>query len=324
KNAVEGLAAVNQLMQASSKTSSEIQEAKTLDSINSQTEALANDARVRAIGTKIEALKTNADGIGKVMNMSQQQLQNSVNEYNIKAQEEQRAFQREARDRLKAADLKEAKNEKITDSLFDLANQARLANGMQPFAEKDKDLIKSQMNASGPVGDNLRQLIAMGMDISATGKVVQGTNPVEAADFRAKIGYQPTTPTEEKILGIQQQVWSADKAIKEAKTKQDKIIAANESVLKKIQSDQSNVTASASSLTPPVSWSTLGASAAIKKNRLWNEVIGPQITDNIATQAIEPTDMYNRLVGVVVSGKGTINEAAQFYNQYANLSVGVN
>lgn len=324
QSAGEQLASVNQLMQASSKTSTEIQQAITVDSINSRTEALANDARVKAIGAKIEAIKTNAEGINSVLQLGQQQLSNSIQAYNIKAQEEQRAFQREQRDRLKAADLKEARNENVTNSMFDLANQARLANGLQPFPESQRDLIKAQISAAGPVGDNIRQFVSMGLELSSTGKVVQGLTPVEAADFRQKVGYQPTTPTEEKILGNVQQVWAADKAIKEAKSKQDKIIAANEAVLKRIQADQANVTTSASSLTPPVSWATLASSKAIQENKLYREVIGPQITDNIATQAIEPTDMYNRLVGAVVAGKGSVNEAAQLYHQYATISVGIN
>lgn len=322
-NASSTLAQVNQHMQASSKTTAEIQTRLTEGTIESMSSAIEADTRAEAARIRADGLYKQSTHVLQVANLSGEQLRNKVKEYDILVNEEQRAFMNEQRALNRRQFDKELKEEKLTGQLYDLVNLGLQANGKQPLPESQRELMKSQLNRTGPMGDSLRELAFQGQTIlTAGGKVVQGSTPTEAAQFRQKINYEPATNEERNTLEIVQAQFGSQ-AVLEAKGAA-KVEAANKAVLDKLNADQSNISGAPDSLAKPATWATLATSEGIRNHRVWKEVISPTITDNISTNYAEPKEMYTRLVGAVTSGKANINEAADLYTKYAVYSVEMN
>lgn len=324
KTAGETLAAVNQAMQSSAKTTGEIQTKITDATIASMSSAIAADTAADAAKVRFNALQTSAHTVMQVAALNESQLKNRLKEYDIKKDAEQLAFMNEQRMMMRRQFDKEVRDGKIADQQVDLINLALESNGKQPIAQENRELFKDQMNKAGPQGEALRELLFQGFAIKTSGgQVVQGSTPAEAAEFRQKINYVPTTQAEQNTLDIVTTQFNAPE-VREAKSKADKIDAANSAVLKKLQFDEGNVTIASDSLAKPASWATLATSKAITNNRLWKEVIAPTITDNISTNEVAPADMYTRLVAAVGSGKANINEASNLFTLYAGYSVEMN
>lgn len=323
-NASNTLALVNQQMQSSAKTTGEIQTRITEGTIESMSSAIEADTRAEAAKIRAQSLHTGAQQVLQVSNLNSQALSNKIKEYDILANEEQRAFMNEERILNRRRFEKELKEEKLTDQLYDLVNLGLRANGKQELPESQRELMKSQLNKTGPMGDSLRELAFQGQTIlTSGGKIVHGSTPTEAAQFRNKINYEPATNEERNTLEIINAQFGLP-AVRDAKSAVAQAEAANRAVLDKLNADQSNISGAPDSLAKPATWATLATSEAIRNNRLWKEVISPTITDNISTNYAEPKEMYTRLVGAVTSGKATINEAADLYTKYAGYSVEMN
>lgn len=322
---VQELAQVNQLMQSSAKTSAEIQTRVTESTNASVAEALAHDQLAAAAKAHIFALQTNAHQVKDILSLSEQQLRNKIKEFDIgeavSMREMRKAQMEQMMDIRKAA----AEDKQAAKLSIDSINYALMSNGKDPIPEDQVPLIAQQLNRPGEFGDMLRSLFTQGTVARlSAGQFTQGSSPTEAAEFRNKIGYMPQTETERDTLAVVEGTMQSSPGVKEAKNNAERIQAANLAVKTKLSQDENNINTSPGSLAKPISWATMAASDAFRNNKLFKEVIGPQITDNISTNAIEPTELFKRLTVAVKNKQANIDEAVNFYNTFANQSVLMN
>lgn len=322
---VQELAQVNQLMQSSAKTSAEIQTRVTESSNAGVAEALAHDQIAAAAKAQIFALQTNAHQVKDILKMSEQQLKNKVKEFNIgeavSMREMRKAEMEQMMDiRKKAADSKNAAKLSI-----DSINYALIANGKDPIPEDQVPLIAQQLNRPGEFGDMLRGLFTQGTVARlSSGEFTQGSTPTEAMAFRNKIGFQPQTETERDTLAVVESTMNSAPGFKEAKNNTERVDAMNKAVSARLTQDENNINIAPGSLAKPMSWATMAASDAFKNNKVFKEIIGPQITDNIATNAIEPVELFKRLGTALKSNQITIPEMKDFYQAYGAQSMLLN
>lgn len=320
------LAAVNQLMQSSARTTAEIQTRVTESTNASVSEALLHDQMGATARAKIQALQTNAHGIKEILNLNEQQLRNKIKEFDIGEAVEMRALRKAQIQSMIDARADSADAKSVREGAMDFINLALVANGKTELPDNQKALIADQLNKPGQAGELARSLFAKGLEITmAGGKVIQGSTPTEAAEFRQQIGYAPQNETEQNTLGIVQGLMTHSRLVQEApNTKQGKQDAANLAVKQKLDTDENNISTDRNSLAKPITWATAAMSEAFLNNRLFKEVISPQITDNISTNAIEPVELFKRLTTAVKAKQGTIDEAVALYNSYATLSIQMN
>lgn len=322
---VQELAQVNQLMQSSAKTSGEIQTRVTESTNATVAEALAHDQLAAAAKAKIFALQTGANQVKDILGMSEQQLRNKIKEFDIgeamSMREMRKAQMEQMMDIRKAA----AEDKQAARLSIDSINYALISNGKDPIPEDQVPLIAQQLNRPGEFGEMLRSLFTQGTVARLSdGQFTQGSSPTEAAEFRNKIGYMPQTETERDTLAVVEGTMQSSPGVKEAKNNTERIQAANQAVRTKLSQDENNINTSPGSLAKPISWATMAASDAFRNNKLFKEVIGPQITDNVSTNAIEPTELFKRLTSAVKNKQASIDEAVNFYNTFANQSVLIN
>lgn len=319
------LATVNQLMQTGARTSAEIQTRVTEETNASLAEALAKDQVAVAARARITALQTNSQNISNVLNMSAQQLNNKVQEFNIGEAVDMRNLRKAQIEQMMALRDAAQKDKEASRASFEFINQALISNGKDPIPPEMEGTIVQQLNTNTPTGKLLQELYANGVKgVLSQGEFSQGATPVEAARFREQIGFTPTTATEHETLLKIESTMSNSKLVQEAKSGAERLQAMNDSVRIKLETDQTNVNASKDSLTPPVSWATMSASEALRNNKVFKEVLAPQITDNVSLQAVEPSDIFKRL-GAAVRGKQvSIAEADKVLEAYAHLSIEAN
>lgn len=317
------LETVNQLMHSSARVTASIQTRVTEETAASLAEALASDQKIAAIKTRIMAQQTNSKNITDVLNMSGQQLANKVNEFNIGEAMDMRNLRKAQIQQMMDMRAEAAKDRKVSDMAFELINSSLMSNGKAPLQEELRDTIGHQLNRPGPAGDMLRELYANGVQTAANNGVPQqGANPVEAAMFREKIGgYKPTTEPERETLELVEYAMATDKAVAMATKPAERMQAMNDAVRKKLEADQMDINTNPDSLAKPISWATMSASEAFRNNRLYKEIISPQITDNIASQAADPKEFFKRIATAVKNKQATINEAEELYGNYVNASI---
>lgn len=322
---VQELAHVNQLMQSSAKTTAEIQTRLTADTNASVAEALAHDQIAAATKAKIFALQTGAAQVKDILNLNEQQLRNKIKEFDIGEAVSMREMRKAQMEQMMDIRKEAADNKNAARLSIDSINYALISNGKDPIPEDQVPLIAQQLNRPGEFGDTLRTLFTQGTIARLSeGQFTQGSSPTEAAEFRNKIGYMPQTETERDTLAIVEGTMQSSPGVKEAKNNVERIQAANQAVKAKLTQDENNINTSPGSLAKPMSWATMASSDVFRNNKLFKEVIAPQITDNVSTNAIEPTELFKRLTTAVKNKQANIDEAVNFYNTFANQSLLLN
>lgn len=322
---VQELAQVNQLMQSSAKTTAEIQTKLTAETNASMAEALAHDQLASAAKAKIFALQTGAAQVKDILGMSEQQLRNKIKEFDIGEAADMRAFRKAQMEQMMDIRKAAAEDKQAARLSIDSINYALISNGKDPIPEEQVPLIAQQLNRPGEFGDTLRELFTQGTIARLSqGEFSQGSTPTEAAEFRNKVGFIPQTETERDTLAVVEGTMQNAPGVKEAKNNAERLSAANNAVKIRLSQDENNINTSPGSLAKPMSWATMAASDVFRNNKLFKEVISPQITDNIATNAIEPVELFKRLSTAVKSKQTNIDEAVQFYNTFANQSLLLN
>lgn len=322
---VRELSAVNSLMQSSAKTSSEIQTRVTEATNASVQEALANDQRAVAAKAKVAALQTGAQNIKDVLSLSEAQVRNKIKEFEIGEAQDMRALRKAQIDQMMEIRKHAQDNKAAADTSIDFINHALVQSGKAPISQENRAGVLDQLNKAGPGGDMLRELYQQGLlGTLSGGKFVQGSTPIEAAAFRDKVNYTPQTAAEQETLSAVDGIMKGAPGVKEAKSNAEKINAANIAVQAKLDHDQDNISTDSNSLAKPISWATMAASDAFRENRVFKEIISPQITDNISMQAIDPADLFKRLDTAVKKNQVSLPEAASFYQLYGGVSVTTN
>lgn len=322
---VQELAQVNQLMQSSAKTSAEIQTRVTESTNASVAEALAHDQLAAAAKARIFALQTGANQVKDILGMSEQQLRNKVKEFDIGEAMDMRAMRKAQMEQMMDIRKEAADSKNAAKLSIDSINYALISNGKDPIPEDQVPLIAQQLNRPGEFGDMLRSLFTQGTVARLSeGEFSQGSTPTEAMAFRDKIGFQPQSETERDTLAVVEGTMNSAPGFKEAKTNAERVDAMNKAVSARLTQDENNINISPGSLAKPMSWATMASSDAFRNNKLFKEVIAPQITDNISTNAIEPTELFKRLTSAVKSKQATVDEAVNFYNTFANQSILLN
>lgn len=322
---VQELAQVNQLMQSSAKTTAEIQTRVTESTNASVAEALAHDQLAAAAKARIFALQTGANQVKDILSMSEQQLRNKIKQFDIGEAMDMRAMRKAQMEQMMDIRKEAADSKQAAKLSIDSINYALISNGKDPIPEEQVPLIAQQLNKPGEFGEMLRALFTQGTIARLSdGQFTQGDTPTEAAEFRNKIGYIPTSETERDTLAVVEGTMQSAPAVREAKNNTERFQAANQAVKTKLSQDESNINTSPGSLAKPISWATMAASDAFRDTKLFKEVISPQITDNISTNAIEPTDLFKRLAIAVKHKQATVDEAVNYYNTFANQSVLMN
>jgi len=322
---VQELAQVNQLMQSSAKTTAEIQTRVTESTNASVAEALAHDQLAAAAKARIFALQTGANQVKDILSMSEQQLRNKIKQFDIGEAMDMRAMRKAQMEQMMDIRKEAADSKQAAKLSIDSINYALISNGKDPIPEEQVPLIAQQLNKPGEFGDMLRTLFTQGTIARLSeGEFSQGSTPTEAAEFRNKIGYMPQTETERDTLAVVEGTMQSSPGVKEAKNNNERLQAANQAVKVKLSQDENNINTSPGSLAKPISWATMASSDAFRNNKLFRDVISPQITDNISTNAIEPTDLFKRLSTAVKNKQASIDEAVNFYNTFANQSILMN
>lgn len=322
---VQELAHVNQLMQSSAKTTAEIQTKVTAETNASVAEALAHDQIAAAAKAKIFALQTGAAQVKDILGLSGQQLRNKIKEFDIGEAASMREMRKAQMEQMMDIRKAAAEDKQAARLSIDSINYALISNGKDPIPEDQVPLVAQQLNRPGEFGDTLRALFTQGTigRLSADG-FTQGSSPTEAAEFRSKIGYMPQTETERDTLAVVEGTMANSPGVKEAKDNAERVNAANAAVRAKLGQDETNINTSPGSLAKPMSWATMASSDAFRNNKLFKEVINPQITDNISTNAIEPVELFKRLTTAVKTKQASITEAVNFYNIFASQSLLLN
>ena len=325
RNAVQELAAANELMQSGARTSAEIQTRVTEATNADLNEALLNDQKAAAAKAKIVALQTGASQIKEILGLSDQQLRNEIKKFEIGEAMDMRALRKAQIEQMMAMRDHMLQDREVKKNAIEFINYALTQNGKDPIAEDHTAGILDQLNKPGAAGEMLRELYSQGLLGALSGdKFMQGGTPVDAAAFREKINYMPTTATERDILATVEGIMRTSKPVLEAKSMGEKIMAGNGAVTDKLELDQTDITTAQNSLTRPISWTTLSHSQALTNSRVYREILAPQITENIAADPIEPSDLFKRLGAAIKLNKISINEAVDFTQMYAYTSMNVN
>lgn len=357
QSGVQELRATNELMQSGARTSAEIQTRVTEATNADLNQALLNDQKAAAAKAHIVALQTGASQVKEILSLSGQQLHNEIKKFEIgeamdmralrKAQIEQMMEHRtnmaedRANARADAADMRALRKSEIEQRMamrdqllsdkevkknaVDFINYALAQNGKDQITEEHTAGILDQLNKPGAAGEMLRELYSQGLLGALSGdKFTQGGTPVDAAAFREKINYIPSTGTERDILSNVEGVMRTSKGVLEAKSVKERIEAGNAAVMSQLDSDQSNITIAQGSLTKPISWSTMSQSQAFANNKVFTQVIAPQITDNIKADPIDPSDLFKRVGAALKTNQISIDEAVDFTKMYAGMSIQMN
>lgn len=325
RNAVNELAAVNELMQSGARTSAEIQTRVTEATNADLNEALLNDQKAAAARAKIVALQTGASQIKEILGLNEQQLRNEIKKFEIGEAMDMRALRKAQIEQMMAMRDHMLQDKEVKKNAIEFINYALTQNGKDPITEEHTAGILDQLNKPGAAGEMLRELYSQGLLGALSGdKFMQGGTPVDAAAFREKINYIPTTATERDILATVEGIMRTSKPVLEAKSMSEKIMAGNGAVTDKLEIDQTDITTAQNSLTKPISWTTLSHSQALTNSRVYREILAPQITENIAADPIEPSDLFKRLGAAIKANKLSIDEAVDFTQMYAGMSIHVN
>jgi len=347
---VQELDAVNKLMQSSNRTSAEIQTRVTEDTIAGIKKALAADQQAAASKAEILALQTGAAQVKELLGMSTQQVLNTVKQFEIgeamdmrelrkeqmRQMIEHRAANQEERiaRRAELEDMTKLRKLQLENALetaqgkkdsIKFINYALAQNGKTPLTEEEAIGVLDQLNKPGPGGDMLRDLYQQGLSGSlSNGKFSQGSTPMEALDFRSKINYYPTTEAEATTLSNVEGVMFNNQAYKTATNQAGKIDAANKAVMAKLKADQENISISNTSLAKPIDWNTMASSRAFQEDPVFKEFIGPSITPSIASNPIDPKDLFVKLGSLAKENKITPDQMVNFYRLYAATSIEMN
>lgn len=325
RNAVQELAAANELMQSGARTSAEIQTRVTEATNADLNEALLNDQKAAAARAKIVALQTGASQIKEILGLNEQQLRNEIKKFEIGEAMDMRALRKAQIEQMMAMRDHMLQDREVKKNAIEFINYALTQNGKDPITEDHTAGILDQLNKPGAAGEMLRELYSQGLLGALSGdKFMQGGTPVDAAAFREKINYIPTTATERDILATVEGIMRTSKSVLEAKSMGEKIMAGNGAVTDRLELDQTDITTAQNSLTKPISWTTLSHSQALANSRVYREILAPQITENIAADPIEPSDLFKRLGAAIKINKLSIDEAVDFTQMYAGMSIHVN
>lgn len=321
----KGLVELNQAMQSSAKTSEEISTKLTEASNADLTAALAKDQMAAAARAKIQALVTSAHNIRAVLDMSAQQVNNKVQEFNIGEAQSMRELRKaqiaqimEQRELLK--DEKQARSLAIDSINYSLAK-----NNKSPIPPDQEVSVLRALETKTPLGDMLRNLQQQGLlGRISEDKFSQGNTPAEALQARSALGYQPIDAVEQEMLGVVDSLLLSAPEVTTAKTAQQKIDAGNLAVQNKLLQDQQDITVEPKSLAKPITWDTMSKHAAFINDPIYKNIIAPQITPNIAKDHIAPNELFKRLNEAVTQKQISIASAARFQHTYANASILMN
>lgn len=316
---------VNKLIQSSAKTTAIIQTRVTESTNASVAEALANDQMAVAAKAKIYALQTGAHQIKDILSMSDQQLRNKIKEFDIGEAVSMRQFREAQMDQMMAIRKEAADNKNAAKLSIDSINYALLVSGKDPIPEEQVPLVAQQLNKPGEFGDLLRTLFTRGTlgRLSEDG-LVQGDTPMEARQYREQLNTHPRSEAERDTLAVIDGLMDSAPGLKTAKTNEERVNASNVAVSARLSQDENNINTSPGSLAKPMSWATMATSDAFRNNRVFKDIISPQITDNISTNAIEPVELFKRLGTALKAKQITIPEMKDFYQTYGAQSILLN
>lgn len=325
QSGVQELRAANELMQSGARTSAEIQTRVTEATNADLNQALLNDQKAAAAKAHIVALQTGASQVKEILSLSGQQLHNEIKKFEIGEAMDMRALRKAQIEQMMAMRDHALQDKDVKKNAIDFINYALAQNGKDQITEEHTAGILDQLNKPGAAGEMLRELYSQGLLGALSGdKFTQGGTPVDAAAFREKINYIPSTGTERDILSNVEGVMRTSKGVLEAKSVKERIEAGNAAVMSQLDSDQSNITTAQGSLTKPISWSTMSQSQAFANNKVFTQVIAPQITDNIKADPIDPSDLFKRVGAALKTNQISIDEAVDFTKMYAGMSIQMN
>ena len=343
------LGKINQQMRESAITTAEIQTRVTEQTAKSAVEAVTADQNLKVINARLQTLATGADNVNRLLNLSKEQLNNAAKYYDVQStefnknialrnlalQEKSHADLAELRGmniQLKEEQLKNISNlrkaaesdEESKNLAFELINQSLAMNGKKPIDASYRDqVLEGMAKDKSEQGEMYRNLYAQGMHrLITNGEHVQGINPVEAKKFRDTIGYTPNSLHEQQLLAEVDSTLAKGAA---KATKANEILTlANQEVADKLSKDQENIDVGNNSFAKPATWATMAASEAFRNNKLFRNVISPQITENISTEYAAPAEIFKRVATAVQHKQASLNEATELLTMYSNFSVMMN
>ena len=325
QSGVQELRATNELMQSGARTSAEIQTRVTEATNADLNQALLNDQKAAAAKAHIVALQTGASQVKEILSLSGQQLHNEIKKFEIGEAMDMRALRKAQIEQMMAMRDHALQDKDVKKNAIDFINYALAQNGKDQITEEHTAGILDQLNKPGAAGEMLRKLYSQGLlGALSGGKSAQGGSPVEAATFREDINYIPATGTERDILSTVEGLLRSSESVLNAKGSMARIEAGNTAVIDQLNSDQSNITTAQGSLTKPISWSTMSQSQAFANNKVFTQVIAPQITDNIKADPIDPSDLFKRVGAALKANQISIDEAVDFTKMYAGMSIQMN
>lgn len=296
---------VSDLTQESAQTNLNIQQTKTVSSVEAEANALLLDAQTKANAAKIQGIQLGAQGIKEAQNMRQQIFNN-----NLQLAQEARANESMALARENAARQREAHslaiaekkaNDKTMATYLDGVNSYRASIGQAPI---DQATLKIKLGSAAGKAE-MDNAFEFGLVVAQTGRQVLGGTPAEAM-FNiaqtpgAKIA-PGTTALFEKLSNITQTAANGPNI----KNNQQRVSAVNEAIAAEAKKQQSGAIGRDSIYSPPPL--TTLVDAEIQRLPITQKLLKPALDSG--TTEFNPRALLPQALELVKKGELSLNDA---------------
>lgn len=319
--------AVNSHVQQSAKTADMIEQSLTADGVASVSRALDNVFAGKAAAARLEAAKTNADGIKSALELDARGAQAYLQQVQLRNSEEDRAMARE-RHGLAVKEynirLQKLDDEKAAEGIqLSLANAALVAEGKNPL-----DISRFKMFKASSA-DFLDSLIRKGMQLQVDGRqnYSHGATIGDRFQWQSTIGWKPELPQQETIMRWQLEARNAAVA-GAAGSGKDKTMqaAANADATFANRFKTEQMAIGEGSPFKAASWKVFDTRAPhIAANPVWQKYIKPLIADDrTASQSVDEKTVIEAAVSAVANKDVSSAQAALFVKQLFTQAVALN
>lgn len=319
--------AINSHVQQSAKTVDAIEESLTAEGIASTSRALDNMFKTKAAAARLEAAKTNADGIKSALELDARGAQAYLQQVQLRNSEEDRAMARE-RHGLAVKEynirLQKLDDEKAAEGIqLSLANAALVAEGKNPL-----DINRFKMFKASSA-DFLDSLIRKGMQLQVDGRqnYTHGATIGDRFQWQNTIGWKPELPQQETVMRWQLEARNAAVAGATG-TGKDKTMQANANAdaafAARFRTEQLAITEGSPFKAP--AYAVFDKRAPhISANPIWQKYIKPVIADErTAAQSVDEKVILNAAVTAVANREVSSAQASLFIKQLFSQAVALN
>lgn len=327
QDAQKGLDAINTLNQQTAAGQLAIAKTQSVATVAAAADEQIQQGQLEAQKMKLQGLLYNADGVTKVLAMSQEQLNNTMQaqqaanasghlalaQQGLQLQQQEFAQRTtEFQDRLKRQQTTDTENATVAD----LFNKGRATIGAPPL---DLNKVNVMLKAGGELGAQANAYVTMGMQSDAVGGPIIAANPGTAARMLTLTQSPIATsnpavkPITDLLQQMQRQVYDPVNAGVLGVNKSDPTTAdrAIMTTIKPIiQQMQANIKpGDASNIYQAPQLQSIASSAAVQATPFYQKVLQPLIAANGITSA-DPNQLMSLANVAIADGRLNINDAS--------------